>query len=63
MKNWAPMDRRQMLVLPSLVDDLSPQNHLARFVVDAVRWTDSTSTCSWRATMPAKRIEPLPPGD
>jgi len=30
------MDRRRMLVLPPSVDDLLPQIHLARFVVDAV---------------------------
>jgi len=30
------MDRRQMLVLPPSVDDLLPQNHLARCVVDAM---------------------------
>lgn len=36
MKNWASMDRDQLLVLPPSVDDLLPQDHLARFVVDAV---------------------------
>lgn len=36
MKNWASMDREQLLALPPSVDDLLPQDHLARFVVDAV---------------------------
>lgn len=40
MKNWVTADREQMLLLPPSIDDLVPQDHLARFVVDVVEQLD-----------------------
>lgn len=36
MKNWVLVDREQALLLPPSVDELLPEGHLARFVVDVV---------------------------
>lgn len=36
MKNWVLVDREQALLLPPSVDELLPEGHLARFVVEVV---------------------------
>jgi transposase/predicted transcriptional regulator len=40
MKNWVTADREQLMMLPPSIDDLVPQDHLARFVVDVVEQLD-----------------------
>lgn len=40
VKNWVLVDRTQALLLPPSVDELLPENHLARFVVEAVERLD-----------------------
>lgn len=40
MKNWVPVDRQQALLLPPSVDELLPEGHLARFVVEVVERLD-----------------------
>lgn len=40
MNKWQAIDRFQVDLLPSTIDELLPQNHLARFVVDVVETLD-----------------------
>lgn len=40
MKNWLHPDRFQPTFLPATVDELLPENHLARFIVDIVDQLD-----------------------
>ena len=40
MKNWVIADREQLMMLPPSIDDLVPDDHLARFVVDVVDQID-----------------------
>jgi transposase len=40
MKNWVRADREQLLMLPPSIDELVPQDHLARFVVEVVERLD-----------------------
>jgi len=46
VKNWVPVDRDQMLLLPPSVDELLPTDHLARFVVEVVDQLDISTILS-----------------